>query len=133
MVDEEHVAARDGDLAGHERAVLLGYECRDAERERQRVRSRPLDREDRRVVERVDGRDHACESDGMAVAAVGVRLLAGGGADDLLEQQDVARREVGLSVVVQGGPRAARGEAALPIAPGVERDGVAGAPERQVV
>jgi hypothetical protein len=57
----------------------------------------------------------------MTTGRVPVRGAAGAGAQDFFQQDDHARREVGV-VAVQRGAGSARGQAATRIAPGVERN-----------
>ncbi len=65
------------------------------------------------------------EPDRLAPGRVGVGAVAGAGPDDLLEDQHLSRREV-REVAAQGGAGGALREAALAVAPGVERELVVG-------
>ena len=138
VIDEDDVAARD---AHSPPQLTVDSDGRQAEREPQRVLSRPLNVEHGLVLNLVDSRDDARQPHRLAMRRIRVVSGAGAGAEDLFEDQDVSlpqrQRPLALWVfavaavvvvaladplVLERCGRRTRGDAAFVLAPRPELD-----------
>ena len=130
LLDQDGVAARDGDL--------LRYALRAADRpypqaEPQGVRPGPGHLDQILPVEGIGVVPDIDEAHSLAMGAVRVGLPPGHGADDLLEDQDVAgcqRQRPLPGAVDQGGGRGPLRQAVVWLAPGPQGDAAVLRPDR---